>query len=51
MIVERTYRLLDLHHGKCEWCGEVSDELTEENVCVDCIESELFYQETMKGLK
>lgn len=54
MITETTYDTSDLHSGKCEWCGEESDELiyTErgEEVCIDCIESEIFYQESMKGI-
>lgn len=54
MIEETTYKASDLHSGKCEWCGEESDELiyTEEGeeVCIDCIEEHKFYQESMKGL-
>ena len=54
MITETTYHPSDLHSGECEWCGEKSDGLiyTEEGqeVCVDCIEEERFYQETMKGI-
>lgn len=54
MITEITYASSDLHSGKCEWCGEMSDELitTEDGqeVCIDCIEAEKFYQESMKGL-
>ena len=51
MITERIYRPSELHHGKCEWCGEESDEITDEGVCVDCVEAEKFYQESMKGIK
>jgi len=51
MIVETSYSPWDLKRGKCEDCGDISNEiLIEENVCVDCVESEKFYQMTMKGL-
>ena len=50
MIIERTYHPSELHHGVCSCCGHESDEITKEGVCVDCVEDELFYQETMKGL-
>lgn len=54
MIIETIYEQSDLHQGVCEWCGEESNELivTEdgEEVCIDCIEAETFYQETMKGI-
>ena len=50
MIEERIYSAQDLHHGVCESCGEESDEITNVGICVDCVEAELFYQETMKGL-
>lgn len=51
MITERIYHPSELHHGVCSFCGDESDEITEEGLCVDCVEAELFYQETMKGLK
>ena len=54
MIVETTYSQSELHSGECEWCGNNSDELiyTEDGqeVCIDCYESEKFYQETKKGI-
>lgn len=50
MIIERTYHPSELHHGVCSYCGDESDEITEEGLCVDCVEAELFYQETMKDL-
>ena len=50
MIEERIYKKSELHHGKCTWCNEVSDEITKEGICVDCIEDELFYQNSMKGI-
>lgn len=53
MIIETIYSPSELHHGVCEWCGEESDEIvtTEDgDICVDCIEEEKFYQETMRGI-
>ena len=50
MITERIYPLSELHHGVCSFCGNESDEITKEGLCVDCVEEELFYQETMKGI-
>lgn len=51
MIVERIYHPWDLEYGKCNLCGEESDEIiSNEGICVDCYESELFYKETMKGI-
>lgn len=50
MITERTYNPSELHHGVCSYCGDESDEITEEGICVDCVEAEKFYQETMEGL-
>lgn len=53
MIAETIYTKADLHHGKCEWCGEESDEIvtTEEGEkCIGCIEEEKFYQQTMKEI-
>lgn len=54
MIEETIYTPADLHSGICEWCGEKSHELVYtdggEEVCVDCIECEKFYQETMTNV-
>lgn len=53
MITETIYTPADLHHGVCEWCGEESDEIVttdDGEVCIDCLESEKFYQETMRGI-
>jgi len=49
MIEERNYNTEDLMHGICECCGEESDEIDPDTGwCVDCIEAERFYTETMK---
>ena len=37
MITERTYHPSELHHGVCIYCGDESDEITEEGLCVDCV--------------
>ena len=51
MIIETTYEPYDLMHGVCEMCGEESSEIdSNTGWCIDCIESEKFYNETMKGL-
>lgn len=54
MITETIYTPSDLHHGICHRCGEESHELicddNGDDVCIDCIEEEKFYQETMKGI-
>ncbi len=54
MIIETNYDAGELHSGTCDWCGKQSDELVYtdggEEVCVDCIEAERFYRETMKGI-
>lgn len=51
MIQSRIYYTWELEHGKCNLCGEESDEIIpKEGICVDCQESELFYEETMKGI-
>ena len=47
MVVERIYHRSELHHGVCDYCGDESDEITKSGLCVDCVEAELFYQETM----
>lgn len=49
MIIETTYNQYDLTYGICEHCGEVSSEIDPTTGwCVDCIEEERFYQESMK---
>lgn len=53
MTSETIYRRSELHHGTCEWCGEESDGIVttdEGEKCIDCIEEEKFYQQTMKGI-
>ena len=49
MIIETTYGIDDLRHGICERCGEESNEIdTRTGWCIDCIEEERFYQESMR---
>lgn len=51
MITETTYSSWELEHGICKCCGEESDEILKgTGECLDCIEAENFYEETMKGL-
>lgn len=53
MIIETIYTSADLHQGKCEWCGEESDEIVATpngGKCIDCIEEEKFFNETMNGI-
>lgn len=50
MVVERIYHRSELHHGVCDYCRDESDEITESGLCVDCVEAELFYQQTMIGV-
>jgi len=46
-----TYTQFDLETGTCNSCGDESNEiLIGDGRCIDCIESENFYEETMKGL-
>ena len=48
MIEERIYLREDLHHGICECCNEESDEITDNGLCVDCVEEQRFIEETKK---
>lgn len=51
MIEEITYHPCELTWGFCTSCGEESDEiLIGDGRCVDCIELERFYNETMKNI-
>lgn len=44
---ETVYLPSELEHGVCSVCGHESDEiLIGDGRCVDCIESEKFYEET-----
>lgn len=49
MIEERIYLREELHSGKCDCCGEESDEITDSGLCVDCIEEERFINETFSN--
>ena len=50
MIKETTYS--NLIHGVCERCGCETDEIDPNSGwCVDCIEEERFYQESMRTAK
>ena len=48
MVEERIYSQEDLHHGICNCCGEESDEITDDGCCIDCIEEEIFINNSMK---
>ena len=49
MKVSKNYSQFDLKTGKCTCCGEKSKEiLIDDGRCIDCIEAENFYEETMK---
>ncbi|WP_395075350.1 hypothetical protein [Flavobacterium sp.] len=51
MKTETTYSDSDLDRGKCSCCGDISDEiLIEDGRCIECIEEEIFYESTMRGL-
>lgn len=50
-MTETVYQPFQLERGECITCSEVSDEiLIQTNQCIDCIEADKFYEETMKGL-
>lgn len=51
MIEETTYTPNDLESGECTCCNEQSDEiLIGDGRCIDCIEEEKFFEQTMKGI-
>ena len=51
MIIETTYSPYDLVYGVCEHCDEECSEIDPTTGwCIDCIEEERFYQQTMRGL-
>ncbi|MCK9429833.1 MAG: hypothetical protein M0R17_07495 [Candidatus Omnitrophica bacterium] len=51
MKEERIYFNTELKRGKCTCCGIVSNEiLVGDGRCIDCIEEENFFNETMKHI-
>ena len=49
MIIETTYSPYDLVHGICKSCGDESSEIDPiSGMCIDCIEEERFYRESLK---
>lgn len=51
MITETIYSGDDLKKGKCTCCDEISNEiLIGDDRCIDCIEEQAFFEETMKGV-
>lgn len=51
MITETIYSDFDLKKGICKSCQEPSNEiLIGDGRCIDCIEEEKFFEETMKGV-
>ena len=49
MIIEKTYSPNDLVHGICTRSGEESEDIDPRTgMCIDCIEEERFYYESMK---
>lgn len=51
MITRTIYYECELETGICTCCDEKSDEiLIEEGCCIDCIEEEKFFEETMKDV-
>ena len=49
MIEEHNYSRADLESGTCCSCGDYSDEiLIGDGRCLDCIETAIFYQQTMQ---
>ena len=49
MVSETIYNAGDLIYGVCERCGEESNEIDPNTGwCIDCIEEEKFYRESMK---
>lgn len=50
--METTYLKSELGTGKCKSCDELSDEiLIGDGRCVDCIEEQKFFNETMNNGK
>jgi hypothetical protein len=51
MESETTYHPSELKRGKCKNCKEWSKEIViSDGRCVECIEEEKFFNETMKGI-
>ena len=51
MITETTYSKGDLKNGVCTCCDEQSSQiLIYDGRCIDCVEEQKFFDETMKGL-
>jgi hypothetical protein len=51
MITETTYTKFDLEFGKCTCCCDETDEIViDDGRCIDCVEEEKFFEETMRGL-
>lgn len=51
MKTETIYTPEELEWGICSCCGDETDEiLIGDGRCIDCIEDEKFYDETMRGL-
>ena len=50
MKTKTVYQNFELKRGKCSSCGERSNEiLIGDGRCVDCIEEQKFFEETMKN--
>ena len=50
-VLETNYSIFDLSTEVCTSCCELSEEiLIGDGRCIDCIEEQKFYEETMKGL-
>lgn len=51
MLEERIYYPNDLRYGKCSCCGQESSEIAKYDTrCVDCIEMQLFEDETRRAI-
>jgi hypothetical protein len=51
MIEKKTYYPSELKKDKCKSCREISNEIViGDGRCVDCIEEEKFFNETMKNI-
>ncbi len=52
MKTETIYSEYELVSGKCISCSEQSNEiLIDDGRCIECIEEQKFFEETMKGFK